>query len=137
MAVHERRRRLDAAVGRLVVRSERRQARDLELRRSADVASPDNLNIPTSKFAALRVRMKKQRRADLGEGLLRDAGRSGLHEAKSVTIGPVRALPNTRTHFDLSRQRVDRYAPAAPSDSDSGRRRCQHRFDRAGGSRSA
>ena len=45
-------------LGRLLFHSERRQARDLELRGQPTVASPDNLNIPTSKFAALRVRMR-------------------------------------------------------------------------------
>jgi len=67
------------------------------------IASLDNLNIPASKFAALRVRMRNSGAPTSAKLFFTTQADPAFSESKSVTVGSVRSSPEyTDYYFDLS-----------------------------------
>jgi hypothetical protein len=67
------------------------------------IASPDNLNIPTSRFAALRVRLRNSGAATSAKLSFTTNADPAFSEAKTVTLGMVVSSPEYADYyFDLS-----------------------------------
>ena len=63
------------------------------------VASPDNLNIPTSKFAALRVRMRNSGAPTSAKVSFTTQADPAFSESKGVTIGTVLSSPEYMDYY--------------------------------------
>ncbi len=78
----------------------------LEVSSSADeptIVSPDDLNIPTSKFAALRVLMKNSGAPTSAKLFFTTQADPSFSETKSITVSAVQSSPEYKDYyFDLS-----------------------------------